>query len=185
MIWYFLLIQMIENTNAKNSVPHHFLNLAQFIINFRSAEFKVSYGWLTTDERLTHFIKAIYQILGRLKRSEYPSIKGPQSSEEGLVVREKVPSRTERPQVREPGTNDNHVTVCQSHNISYSENRQEIPASIDNMNLEWTEYQYVKNSRGKSLERNLHERNCDCDKKHSTVVPELGYMKWNSDTVVN
>ena len=80
---------MIENTNAKNSVPHHFLNLAQFIINFRSAEFKVSYGWLTTDERLTHFIKAIYQILGRLKRSEYPSIKGPQSSEEGLVVREK------------------------------------------------------------------------------------------------
>ena len=116
-----------------------FLNLAQFIINFWSAEFKVSWGWLTTNERLTHFIKAICQILGRLKGSEYPYIKGSQSSEEGLVVRERVPSRTMRPHVREPGTNDNHMTIFQSQNVSYSANRQEIPASIENINLEWTE----------------------------------------------
>ena len=50
--------------------------------------------WLTADEQLTRFIKAREQIAGRVKLIELPSVQGPQSSEEGLVLRERVPSRT-------------------------------------------------------------------------------------------
>ena len=61
--------------------------------------------WLTVDEQLTRYIKAIEQFLGRVKATELPYFQGPQSYEEDLVVRGRVPSRTERPSVREPGTN--------------------------------------------------------------------------------
>ena len=70
--------------------------------------------WLTADEQLTRFSKAREQILGRVKGTESPSVKGTQSSEEDLVVRERVPSRTERPSVRKPVTNGNHVHIGQS-----------------------------------------------------------------------
>ena len=50
---------------------------------------------LTADEQLTRFIKAREQILGRVKGTESPSVQGPKYSEEDLVVRERVPSRTE------------------------------------------------------------------------------------------
>ena len=53
--------------------------------------------WLTADEQLTQFSKAREQILGRIKGSESPYVQGPQSSEEFLVVRERVPSSTDRP----------------------------------------------------------------------------------------
>ena len=53
--------------------------------------------WLTSDEQLTRFSKAREQILGRVKGIESSSVQGPQSSEEDLVVRERVPIRTERP----------------------------------------------------------------------------------------
>ena len=67
--------------------------------------------WLNTNEQLAYFSKSREQIMGRSKGSEFPSVQGPQSSEEDLVVRERVPSRTERPSVREPGTNGNHATI--------------------------------------------------------------------------
>ena len=67
--------------------------------------------WLTADEQLTCFIKSREQIVGRFKGTESPSVRGPQSSKEDLVVRERVPSRTERPSVREPGTNVNHAPI--------------------------------------------------------------------------
>ena len=47
---------------------------------------------LTAYEKLTRFRKAIEQILGRVKGTESPYAKGPQSSEEEIVVRERVPS---------------------------------------------------------------------------------------------
>ena len=53
--------------------------------------------WLTADEQLTRFRKAREKILGRVKGIESPSVQGPQSSEEELVLRERVPSRTEIP----------------------------------------------------------------------------------------
>ena len=56
--------------------------------------------WLTADEQLTRFSKAREQIVGRVKGTELPSVKGPRSSEEDLVVRERVPSRTDIPSVR-------------------------------------------------------------------------------------
>ena len=62
---------------------------------------------MNADERLTYFSKAMEQILGGIKGSESPSIQGHQSSEEDLVVRERVPSSTEISLVREPGTNGN------------------------------------------------------------------------------
>ena len=51
--------------------------------------------WLTVDDQLTRFSKAREQIVGRVKVTESLSVHGPQSSEEDLVVRERVPSRTE------------------------------------------------------------------------------------------
>ena len=56
--------------------------------------------WLTVDDQLTCFSKSREQIVGRVKGIESPSVQEPQSSEEDLVVRERVPSRTERPSVR-------------------------------------------------------------------------------------
>ena len=70
--------------------------------------------WLTSDERLTRFIKAREKILGRVKGSESPSVQGTQSSEEDLVLRGRVPSRTYIPSVIEPGTDENHVPIGQS-----------------------------------------------------------------------
>ena len=49
--------------------------------------------WLTTDEQLTRFSKAREIIVGRVKGTEYPSVQGPQSYEEDLFVRERVPIR--------------------------------------------------------------------------------------------
>ena len=62
-----------------------------------------------------------------------PSVQVPQSSEEDLVVRERVPSMTERPSVREPGTNGNHASIGQAQNGGSSANIQEIPVSMDNV----------------------------------------------------
>ena len=53
--------------------------------------------------------------------------------EEYLVVRERVSSRTERPSVREPGTNGNHAPIGQAKNNGSSSNSQEIPVSMDNV----------------------------------------------------
>ena len=72
--------------------------------------------WLTADEQLIRFSKATEQIVGRVKVTESPSIQGPQSSEEDLFVRERVPSSTEIPSVREPGTNGNHASIGQAQN---------------------------------------------------------------------
>ena len=49
--------------------------------------------WLTADEQLTRFSKAREQIVGSVKVTESPSVKEPQSSEEDLVVKERVLSR--------------------------------------------------------------------------------------------
>ena len=88
--------------------------------------------WLTADERLTCFSKAREQIVGRFKGSYLTSIQGPQYYEEDLVVRESVPSRTERPSVREPGTNGNHAPIGQAHNEGSSDS-QEILVSMENV----------------------------------------------------
>ena len=79
--------------------------------------------WLTADNKLTGFRKARERIVGRVKGSESPYIQGPQSSEEDLVVRERVPIRTERPSVREPGTNGNHAPIGQAHNNGSSDSQ--------------------------------------------------------------
>ena len=70
--------------------------------------------WLTADEQLTRSSKAREKIVGRVKGTESPSVQGTQSSEEDLVVRERVPSWTEIPSVREPGTNRNHAPIGQA-----------------------------------------------------------------------
>ena len=80
--------------------------------------------WLTADDQLTRFSKARDQIVGRFKGTESPSIQGPQSSEEDLVVRESVLSRTDRPSVRELGTNGNHAIIVQALNCGSSSNSQ-------------------------------------------------------------
>ena len=49
------------------------------------------------NERLTRFSKAIDKIVGKFKVSELPYVQRPQFSEEYLVVRERTPSRADRP----------------------------------------------------------------------------------------
>ena len=97
--------------------------------------------WLTADEQLTRFSKARKKIVGGVKRKESPSVQGPQSSEEDLVVRERVPSRTEMPSFIEPGTNTNHAPIGQAQNSGSSANSREIPVSMDNVCSEGNENQ--------------------------------------------
>ena len=76
---------------------------------------------MTADEQLTNFRKSREKILGVVKETESPSVQGPQSPEEDLVVRERVPIRTERPSVIEPVTNGNHSPIGQAHNYGPSD----------------------------------------------------------------
>ena len=80
--------------------------------------------WLNSDERLTCFNKHRERIVGSIKGSESPSVQGPHSSEEDLVLSERVSRRTERLSVREPGTDINHAPIDQSQNDGSSANIQ-------------------------------------------------------------
>ena len=69
--------------------------------------------WLNSNEQLTCFSNAREKIIGRVKGVESPPVQVPPFYEEGLVVRDRVPSRTDGLPVREPGTNRNHAPVGQ------------------------------------------------------------------------
>ena len=99
---------------------------------------ELDYEWLTADDQLTRFSKAREQIVGKVKVIESPSVQGPQSSEEDLVVRERVPSRTEIPSVREPGINGKYEPISKAQNSGSSANIREIPVSMDNVRPEGT-----------------------------------------------
>ena len=107
--------------------------------------------WLTANAQLTCFRKAREKIVGRVKGSELPSVQVPQSSEEDLLVRERIPSRNERPSIREPVTNGNHAPIGQAQNNGSSANRHKIPVSMNNVCPEGTEDQYVTSLSGESL----------------------------------
>ena len=118
-------------------------------------------SWLTTNDQLTCFSKAREKIVGRVKGSESPSVQGPQSSEEDLVVRYRVPIRTERPSGREPVTNGNHAPIGQAHKNGSGANSQEILVLMDNVCPEGNEDQYVTSPSGEALGRNVHVRRSD------------------------
>ena len=80
--------------------------------------------WLTTNDQLTHFSKSREQIMRKVKGSDSPNVQGTQYFEEYLVVRERVPSRTERLSVRKPGTNGNHALIGQEYKYGSSANRK-------------------------------------------------------------
>ena len=58
----------------------------------------------------------------------------------------------------EPATNGNYVPIGQAHNNGSSDNRQEIPVSMDNLCPEGTEDQYVTSPSGEALGRNFNVR---------------------------
>ena len=80
--------------------------------------------WLTADEQLTCFSRSREKVVGRVKGKELPSVQGAQYYEEDLVVMERVPSRTYRLSVREPGTNGNHAPIGKAQNGGSSANIQ-------------------------------------------------------------
>ena len=80
--------------------------------------------WFTPNDPLTRFRKARELIVGRVRRAEFSYAQGTQYSEEYLVVRERGPISTEKPPVREPGTDWNHPPVFQAHNDGSSANSQ-------------------------------------------------------------
>ena len=83
------------------------------------------------------------------------------ATEEDLVVRDRVPSGTERQSVREPVTNGNHAPIGQSQNKDYNANSQEITVSMDNGRPEVTEEKYITSVDGEDLRRNVHVRSSD------------------------
>ena len=83
--------------------------------------------WLIANYRLIGFSKNKEQIVGRIKRLDLPYVQGPQYWEGNLVVMEKDLISTEKPPIREPGTNGNHAHVCQAVNDSYSANNPRNP----------------------------------------------------------
>ena len=104
--------------------------------------------WLTSDEWLTHFIKTREKNVGKVKGAELPSFQGTQSYEEKLFFMGRVPSRTARPSVIEPGTDENHIPIFQAQNGGSSDNSQEIPVSIYNVSHDGTKYQPVTSPLG-------------------------------------
>ena len=78
---------------------------------------------MTTNEKLTRFRKSGEKIVEMVKGSELPSVQGTQYYEEYLVLRERVPRRTDRPSVRELGTNGNHATIVQLYNNGSSDSQ--------------------------------------------------------------
>ena len=91
-------------------------------------------------------------------REDFPCEALRRATGEDLVVRDRVPIKTERPSVREPGTNGNHAPIGQSHNDGSSDNSQEIPVSIDNVRPEGNEDQSITSADGEYLRRNFHVR---------------------------
>ena len=88
---------------------------------------------MTANEQLTRFSKSREKIVRRVKGTELPSVQRPQYSEKDLVVRERVPSWTERPSVIETGNNGNHAPIGQAQNGGSSDNSQGILVSMDNV----------------------------------------------------
>ena len=80
------------------------------------------------------------------------------ATEEDLVVMERVPSRTDRTSVREPGNNGNHAPIGKAQNDCSIANSQEILVSMYNVRPEGTEDQSITSSDGEDLRRNVHMR---------------------------
>ena len=142
--------------------------------------------WLTEEEQLTRFSKAREKIVGRTKGSESTFVQGPQSSEEDLVVRERVPISIQRTSVIETGTNCNHAPIGQEQNGGSSD-RQEILVSIDNVRPQGNEEQYVTSSNGKALGINVHVRRSERIRNYPQQYnPRFGAaIEWNNDDVAS
>ena len=90
----------------------------------------MDYNWLTDDDPLTHFIKPIECILGKVKEGENPYVQGYQSYEKDLVLREGVLSRTESTSVIDTGNDWDYSPIGKVQKNSSSDNIQEIPVSM-------------------------------------------------------
>ena len=142
---------------------------------------------MTADNQLTHFSKYREKIVRRVKGSESLSIQGQQYAEEYLVIRERFPSRTERPSVIEPGNDWNHAPVSQAQNAVSSSNTQEIPVSMENVRPEGTEDQSATSPSGEDLRRNVYLRRSKCIRKSPQwYEPGFGATReWNNDAVAS
>ena len=147
----------------------------------------MDYEWLTADEQLTRFIKAREKIVGRVKETEFPYVHGPKYYEEDLVLRERVPSRNERPPIRETATNGNHALIGQAQNEISGANSQEIPVSMENVRPERTEDQYVTFPSGEALGRNVHVRRSERIRNSpQRYKPGFGAAReWKNDAVAS
>ena len=116
-----------------------------------------------------------------------PSVQGPQSSEEDLVVRERYPSRTEIPSVRELGTNGNHAPIGQAQSSGSSVNSLEIPVSMDNVCPDGNENQYVTSPSGEALGRNVNVRRSERIRNSPQWFnPGFGATReWKNDAVAS
>ena len=142
---------------------------------------------LTVDEQFTHFSKSREQIVGRVKGIESPYVQRPQSFDEDLVVRERVPISTDIPSVREPDTNGNHAPISQAQSGSSSANSQEIPVSMENVCPKGNENQFFTSPSGEALGRNVHVRRSERIRNSpQRYNPGFGAAReWKNDDVAS
>ena len=91
-------------------------------------------------------------------REDCPCEAFQRATKEYLVIRDRIPSRTDRPSVRESGTNVNHAPISQVQNDRSSSNIQEIPVSMENVLPEGNEDQSITSADGEDLRRNVRVR---------------------------
>ena len=100
VIFYDILSTVMSSTSADPEVWIRLVtsNSSRIqVVLYQEDDPELDDEWLTSDEQLTCFSKSREQIVSSVKVSESPYVQVTQSSEEDLVVRERVTSRTERP----------------------------------------------------------------------------------------
>ena len=117
---------------------------------------------MTANKWLTHFSKAIEQIVEIVKGAESPYVQGIKYYEKDLVVRKRFTSSTDRPSVRYLFSDGNHAPAGEGKNDHSSANSQEILVSMEDVRPEETEDQYITSPSAEVLGRNLRVRHSKC-----------------------
>ena len=116
--------------------------------------------------------------MGKFKLAESPYFPKNQSSEEDLVVRERIPRMTESPSFRKYGTNGNHDPVGQAQNDGYNADIQEMLVSMKFLCPVETEYQSVTSPSGEILGVNVHLVQSKHTRNiHSDMTEDLGLLE--------
>ena len=132
-------------------------------------------GWLPNSSQHV-FSKARKRIVGRVKRSESPSVQVPQSSEEDLVVWKRTPRGLRGHQSVSLAPTGTMCLLCKCGKIVPKTYSRLIPVLMNNMfrrDLKPICYIPIREALGRIAHLSLSKR----QHKHSTAVHELWCVK--------